>query len=47
MKDPNFGVRFHPQFSLPSLMGRNANNTEAYIHSQMCPGCKEPIVGLK
>jgi len=39
-------VAFHPQM-FPHALGRNSKNTDVYVYYQLCPKCKEPIVGLK
>ena len=30
-----------------SAIGRNGKNEYVYVYDQMCPECKEPIVGVK
>ena len=46
MKCPACQVSFHPQMH-NTLVGTNANNTNVYVYFQMCPDCKEPIIGVK
>jgi hypothetical protein len=29
------------------LIGRNKNNVDVYVFYQICPECKEPIIGVR
>lgn len=46
MKCLSCGVSFDPQMH-QNLIGRNANTNLVYVYFQMCPECKQPIVGVK
>jgi len=30
-----------------TLVGTNANNANVYVYFQICPDCKEPVIGTK
>jgi hypothetical protein len=47
MECPNCKISFHPQMIGGYYMGENAKGANIYIFYQLCPSCKEPIVGLK
>lgn len=46
MECPTCGVSFHPQMS-NTLIGQNSKGIQVYVFYQICPGCKEPIVGIR
>jgi phage terminase large subunit GpA-like protein len=46
MKCPACQVSFHPQMH-NTLVGTNANNANVYVYFQICPDCKEPVIGIK
>ena len=37
---------FHPHMN-NSLVGKNARNNTIFVYYQICPECKEPIIGIK
>jgi hypothetical protein len=46
MQCPNCNVNFHPQmFAAP--IGQNKDNRTLAVYYQICPSCKEAIVGVK
>ena len=46
MKCPTCETVFHPHMN-NTLIGKNAKNNNIFIYYQICPECREPIVGLK
>jgi len=46
MKCPACQVSFHPQ-THNTLVGTNTNNANVYVYFQICPDCKEPVIGTK
>ena len=46
MECPNCKTSFHPQmWNFP--IGLNKENKQAYVYYQICPNCKDAIVGIK
>ena len=43
---PTCRTSFHPHMS-NSFIGKNGRNNNVFIYYQICPECREPIVGLK
>ncbi len=43
---PTCQMNFHPQMS-NVFIGKNARNNGIFVYYQICPECKEPIVGIK
>jgi hypothetical protein len=43
---PNCQTIFVPQM-LTHLMGSNTRGMYVFVYYQLCPNCKEPIVGVK
>lgn len=43
---PNCNVSFHPQMTSQRI-GRNSRDITVYVFIQMCPECKEPVVGTR
>ena len=42
----NCGVNFHPQmWNFP--IGLNKDNKQMYVYYQVCPSCKDAIIGVK
>jgi hypothetical protein len=46
MKCPNCKKDFHHQMRT-QLMGSNTRGMYVFVYYQLCPNCKEPIVGVK
>jgi hypothetical protein len=46
MKCPTCDISFFPDMQF-SAIGRNGRKEYVYVYYQMCPECKEPIIGLK
>jgi tetrahydromethanopterin S-methyltransferase subunit E len=42
---PSCQIHFHAQM-LPLPMGLDKNMKNVYLHYQLCPKCKEPVVGI-
>ena len=38
--------KFHPHMN-NSIVGKNARNNTIFVYYQICPECKEPIIGIK
>ena len=39
-------TNFHPHMN-NSIVGKNARNYTIFVYYQICPECKEPIIGIK
>jgi hypothetical protein len=46
MECPNCQTSFVPQMRT-QLMGNNTKGVYVFVYYQLCPNCKEPIVGVK
>jgi hypothetical protein len=46
MKCPSCQISFHPQMSI-NWVGMNASNANVYVYYQLCPECREPVVGYR
>jgi hypothetical protein len=46
MKCPTCDISFFPDMQF-SAIGRNGKGQYVYVYYQMCPECKEPIIGVK
>jgi hypothetical protein len=46
MERPNCNNNFHPQmWNFP--VGLNKDNKQVYVYYQICPSCKDAIIGIK
>jgi hypothetical protein len=46
MECPNCKSNFHPQmWNFP--IGLNKDNKQVYVYYQICPSCKDAVVGIK
>ena len=46
MECPSCNTNFHPQmWNFP--IGLNKDNKQMYVYYQVCPSCKDAIVGVK
>jgi hypothetical protein len=43
---PTCQMNIHPQMS-NVFIGKNGRNSGVFIYYQICPECKEPVVGIK
>ena len=43
---PTCQTSFHPHMS-NLFIGKNGRNNNVFIYYQICPECREPIVGIK
>jgi hypothetical protein len=43
---PNCQTNFYPQMHT-QLIGSNSRDMNVFIYYQMCPECKEPVVGVR
>jgi hypothetical protein len=43
---PTCQMNIHPQMS-NVFIGKNGRNNGVFIYYQICPECKEPVVGIK
>ena len=46
MECPNCKSKFHPQMT-NRFMGEDKDKQAVYVFYQLCPSCKEPIIGMK
>ena len=45
MKCPTCQTDFYPHMS-NTLVGKNRNNVSVFLYYQLCPECKEPVIGI-
>ena len=43
---PTCQTKFHPHMN-NSIVGKNARNNTIFVYYQICPECREPIIGIK
>lgn len=46
MECPNCQTTFYPQMHT-QLIGSNSRGMNVFVYYQMCPECKEPVVGVR
>lgn len=43
---PTCQNKFHPHMN-NSIVGKNVRNNTIFVYYQICPECREPIIGIK